>query len=328
MNRLCVWVDDFALEALPELMAGLTEADAMVMRSFGRVPNPAMVAQLGQHRQVALVGGREFGQLVARIELATTTLKVGVVAVLPKGVAAAERLRGPGVVDVLPAATRGAARRVVLMAQVPIVSSGRPRAEPQPLPPLPRPKRAVGDARAVAIASSTGGCWVLAELLRAVPPQQFPVLLAQHLDGEFIGFFAQWLAATTPWRTEVVDGPTALQPGVVYLPAGGRDLCVDREEHAYAAPSASRFVPNADRLFRTFADSFGARATGVVLSGMGSDGAAGLAALVRAGGRALCQSPASAIVPSMPESAMRAAPSTLALPPELLGNALLLDLTA
>jgi len=59
----------------------------------------------------------------------------------------------------------------------------------------------------------------------------------------------------------------------------------------------------------------GERATGVVLSGMGADGAGGLAEIARRGGRALCQAPASAVVPSMPESALRKTPSALALPP-------------
>src|SRR5690606_7435101 len=150
----------------------------------------------------------------------------------------------------------------------------------------------------------------------------FPVLLAQHLDGEFVDFFAQWLSTVTQWRTHVVEEPGALEPGVVYLPGGARDLCVDREEHALAAASQSRSLPNADRPLIPCAEVFGPRATGIVLSGMGSDGAQGLAAVARHGGRAFCQSPASAIVPSMPESALRVTRGATALSPELLGTAI------
>lgn len=328
MSRTCAWVDDFTLEALPDLVDGLTEAGVMVMRSFSRVPNPAMVGQLADHPQIAMVSGRDFNQLVARIETATTTLRIGVMAVLPLGVEAVTALRGPGVVDVIPARSPGAARRVVLMSKVPIVTGAR--AAPLLRAAAPGGQGGVGparraEARAVAVASSTGGCWVLAELLKSVGAKSFPVLLAQHLDSEFVDFFAQWLQTTTGWRTQVVDAPAALESGVVYLPSGGRDLCVDREQHAYAAASVSRFVPNADRLFTTFAEAFGAKAMGVVLSGMGSDGARGLAEIARRGGRALCQLPGSAIVPSMPESALRAAAGATALPPELLGTALLQD---
>jgi two-component system chemotaxis response regulator CheB len=324
VSRLHVWVDDFATEALPDLVDGLARSDVMVMRSFARVPNPAMVAQLSPHRQVAMIGGRDFNQLVSRIELATTTLKVGVIAVLPKGVEGVAALRGPGVIDVLPANLQQSARRVMLMSSVPIVSGTR--SDPKALRPggAPGPLRVGrGEHRALAIASSTGGCWVLAELLKALPQAGFPVLLAQHLDGEFVGFFAQWLTASTPWRTHVVEEPIALEPGVVYLPAGGKDLCVDREEHAFSAASVSRFVPNADRLLGSCADVFGARVTGIVLSGMGSDGAQGLAAVARHGGRAFCQAPSTAIVPSMPESALRLTRGATALSPELLGTAVL-----
>jgi two-component system, chemotaxis family, protein-glutamate methylesterase/glutaminase len=79
-------------------------------------------------------------------------------------------------------------------------------------------------------------------------------------------------------------------------------------------------VPCADRLLSSAALA-GGRATGIVLSGMGSDGADGLAAILRAGGRALCQSPESAVVPSMPESALRRASGALALPPAALAAA-------
>ncbi|HYG67880.1 MAG TPA: chemotaxis protein CheB, partial [Anaeromyxobacteraceae bacterium] len=83
----------------------------------------------------------------------------------------------------------------------------------------------------------------------------------------------------------------------------------------------SRFVPSADRLFVS-AGRFGARAAGVVLSGMGTDGAAGLVELVRLGGHGFCQEPASATVPSMPESAARAAPGTAVVAPGELAHAL------
>jgi two-component system chemotaxis response regulator CheB len=77
-------------------------------------------------------------------------------------------------------------------------------------------------------------------------------------------------------------------------------------------------VPCADRLLRTLGGCFGARSTGVVLSGMGSDGAEGLAELVRRGGAAICQTPETAIVPSMPESALRRAPGAIAVLPDQL----------
>jgi chemotaxis response regulator CheB len=106
---------------------------------------------------------------------------------------------------------------------------------------------------------------------------------------------------------------------VAYLPAGGRDLVLDGAV-LRAPPASSRFVPCADRLLASAAER-GARAVGVVLSGMGGDGADGLAAIARRGGRALCQAPSTAVVPSMPEAGLRRAPTALALPPPALAAA-------
>ncbi|HEX9052015.1 MAG TPA: chemotaxis protein CheB, partial [Anaeromyxobacter sp.] len=172
----------------------------------------------------------------------------------------------------------------------------------------------------VAVASSTGGVWVLAALLRELPRDGRAVLVAQHMEPEFVPFFADWLQSASGWRTVLVQDATPLAPGAVYLPGGGRDLVLDREV-LRAMPASSRFVPCADRLLASAAER-GGRATGVVLSGMGGDGAGGLAEIARRGGRALCQAPASAVVPSMPESALRRTPSALALPPPALPGAI------
>jgi two-component system chemotaxis response regulator CheB len=251
--------------------------------------------------------------------------------VLPRGEAAGPELRGPGVVDLIPAGARGAGERVVLMSSVPIVSAGGRRAATAPAlrphgpgshlpggaatPATPAGRR---PERVLAIASSTGGVWVLAELLQGYRPRaSTAALLAQHMDAEFVPFFSDWLASTTPWTTVLVDDAAPLEAGRLYLAAGGRDL-VAEPERVVALPAASRYVPCADRLLRTVATAHGRRARAVVLSGMGADGADGLAEVARCGGRVACQTPASAVVPSMPESALRRCPGAeLAGPGEL-----------
>lgn len=334
MKELAVWVDDFALKALPGLDRELALAPALLLRSFARLPNPSTVGQLGQYRQVAVIGGADFNDVVRRLELATASLRIGVIGVLPAGAAAPQGLRGPGLVDLIPANFPAAAKRIALMADVPIVSgrTGRPDAPLLPARPpepsaapvaLPLATLCCPDGAAFAIASSTGGCWVLAELLRALDGKRVgPVLVAQHLDPEFVGFFARWLESTSGRRTCVVGELTRLDDDAVYLAQGGCDLCVADAQHAVAATASSRFIPSANRLFRTFAEAFGPRGTAIVLSGMGEDGAEGLAAVVRRGGTGLCQLPSTAIIPSMPASAQRAAPGVLALPPESLAVAL------
>jgi two-component system chemotaxis response regulator CheB len=173
------------------------------------------------------------------------------------------------------------------------------------------------DAELLAIASSTGGVWVLAALLRDLRPRDRAVCVAQHLEGEFVPFFAEWLQGVSGWPTVVVDEPLPYTAGVIYVPTGGRDLVVERGR-VTSAPACSRYVPNGDRLLRSAANALGPRAMGLVLSGMGSDGAEGLAELAKQGGRALCQEPSSAVVPSMPETALRKTPGAASAPPERL----------
>lgn len=323
-----VVVDDYALEAVPGLDQELAREGALVMRAFRGIPNPHL---LRRYRGAAVVGGPDRTGLLSRLERATASVAAPVIAILPPGVAATSDLRGPGVVDLVPAGARGVGRRILLMAKVPVVSVGRVPRPPEPparaagAPSTAAPAHEAGpDAGSgaggdvVAIASSTGGVWVLAGLLRDLPPEGRAVLVAQHMESEFVPFFADWLQSASGWRTVLVAGAMPLADGAVYLPAGGQDLVLDGGL-LRALPASSRFVPCADRLLASAA-TIGARATGVVLSGMGSDGAEGLAAIARQGGRVLCQAPATAVVPSMPESALRRTPAAIAvLPPALAG---------
>jgi two-component system chemotaxis response regulator CheB len=351
MSGLTLVVDDYALAALPSLDRDLAQAGAWVMRCFKGLPNPALVRHYGG---AAVIGGPDRYGLLARLEAATTALSAPVIAVLPPGCAPSAELRGPGVVDLVPAGSARAAERVLLMARVPIVSSSRavagrdrpsgrpsaphpappaitpvpspaltPLASPVPAPLAPRATLPAPEpgTELLAIASSTGGVWVLAAMLRDLRPRDRAVVVAQHLEGEFVPFFAEWLQTTSGWPTVVVDDAVPFAPGVVYVPAGGRDLVVEADRVASAA-ACSRYVPNGDRLLRTAAISLGARAVGLVLSGMGSDGADGLAELAKRGGRALCQDPASAVVGSMPESALRRTPSAALAAPEKLAAAI------
>lgn len=323
MSGPTVVVDDFALAALPELERDLARAGAMVMRSFRGLPNPNLLRRFAG---AAVVGGPDRVGLLARLERATAAVAAPVIAVLPRGVDAAPELRGPGVVDLLAAGTRGAAERVLLMARVPIVSGrGGDRGAPTaptfalPGPAVPRP-RSDGAAELVAIASSTGGVWVLAGLLRALPARGRAVLVAQHMEGEFMPFLADWLRSASGWPTLVVSAPVTAAPGAAYLPAPGMDLAVEGGAVRAVRP-ASRYVPSGDRLLRDAAVAAGPDAVGVVLSGMGSDGAEGLAEVARRGGRAVVQDPASAVVPSMPQSALRAVPGARVAGPEGLAPA-------
>jgi two-component system, chemotaxis family, protein-glutamate methylesterase/glutaminase len=333
MTAIAVVLDDHALAAVPGLDAALARAGALVMRAFQGTPNPNLLRKYGG---VVVIGGPDRAGLLARLERATASVAAPVIGILPRGVLASPELRGPGVVDLVPADAPDIARRILLMAAVPVVSAAR---APRPREPARREQTgggavvgggavadgepapaAVGPVDVIAVASSTGGVWVLAALLRELPARGRAVLVAQHMEAEFVPFFAEWLEGASGWRTVLVDAPVPLAPGAAYVAVGGRDLVLDGAV-LRAVPSSSRFVPCGDRLL-TSASGLGARAAGLVLSGMGQDGAAGLAAIARAGGAALCQAPATAVVPSMPESALQRTPAALALPPAALATAL------
>lgn len=348
-KAVAVVVDDYSLHAFPRLEHDLGQAGALVMRCFKGLPNPNLLRRFPQHQGVAVLGGADRAGLVVRLELATSTLKTPVVAVLPERVEPSAGLRGPGVVDLIPAGAAGAAERIVLMARVPIISLGHKEPPPardralgarsfavsapssQARPPFAPGAPAEGknpeSLEVIGVASSTGGVWVLAKLLQDLPQDLgLAVLVAQHMSAEFVGSFCEWLSSVSGWRTIIVDQETPITPGAVFVAAGGLDLCVQGRNVMAGAPS-SRHVPCADRLLKTLALSYGRRATGVVLSGMGSDGAQGLAEIVKGTGRGFCQQPSTAIIASMPESALKAAPAALALSPEALPAALIVGRT-
>jgi chemotaxis response regulator CheB len=324
---VAVVLDDWALAAVPGLDAELARAGALVMRAFQGAPNPNL---LRRYRAAAVVGGPDRAGLIARLERVTTSVAAPVIGILPPGVHPSAELRGPGVVDLVPSTAPNIGRRILLMAAVPVVSVSRaPRADVGRSVPwrpgagaeaAPEEGGPGAPAEVIAVASSTGGVWVLAALLRELPSAGRAALVAQHMEAEFVPFFAEWLEGASGWRTVLVDAPVALAPGAAYVAVGGKDLLLDGAL-VRAAPASSRFVPSADRLLSAVS-RLGARAAGVVLSGMGADGAAGLAEIARAGGGALCQAPATAVVPSMPESALARARGALALPPSALAAAL------
>lgn len=179
----------------------------------------------------------------------------------------------------------------------------------------------------VAVASSTGGAQVLVELMAALPPTQAgPLLIAQHLEPRFVAGFASWLEQSTGWPVLVVEPaqPAPLRAGVAYLPSPGCDLLVQAAPPcACAQPATSPLVPCADVLFTSAAQALGNALDAVVLSGLGEDGAAGLAAVLRCGGRALVQAPTSALMASMPTAALARVPGARALEPAQLAQALL-----
>jgi two-component system chemotaxis response regulator CheB len=161
----------------------------------------------------------------------------------------------------------------------------------------------------VAIAASTGGPRALAEVLPALPADLgAAVIVVQHMPAGFTGGLARRLDDLCALPvTEVKDGEP-LRANQIYLAPGGRHVRVGAVRGVTVleldeSPTMHGVRPAADPLFESVAEAVGERAVGVVLTGMGRDGAAGLASIRAAGGRAIVQDQRTSTIYGMPREA-------------------------
>ncbi|MFP4061747.1 MAG: chemotaxis response regulator protein-glutamate methylesterase [Halochromatium sp.] len=159
------------------------------------------------------------------------------------------------------------------------------------------------------IGASTGGTEAIREVLEQLPAKTPPVLIVQHMPAGFTRSFAERLNRSSPLQvSEAVDGEP-LRPGQAYIAPGDRHLKLARKGRDYVAeldagPEVNRHRPSVDVLFASAARLAGPKATGVLLTGMGKDGAAGLLALREAGALTIAQDEASSAIFGMPREAI------------------------
>ncbi len=174
------------------------------------------------------------------------------------------------------------------------------------------------------MAASTGGPQAIQTVLQALGPDlDVPVLVVQHMSKGFLTGMVGWLDGTCPQAVQLaVDG---VQPtvGTVYIAPEEYHLLVSRSGKLALtkAPPVGGFRPSANTLFESAAQFYGAEAVGAVLTGMGDDGAAGLAALRRRGASTIAQDEASAVVYGMPRAAAASGAAERVLPLDAIGPA-------
>jgi len=163
--------------------------------------------------------------------------------------------------------------------------------------------------RIIAIGASTGGTEAIKEVLMRLPPDTPGIVITQHIPKLFSGAFARRMDACCQLSVcEAEDGQQILR-GHAYVAPGDVHLLVVRDGARYvcrldSGPPVNRHKPSVDVLFRSVAQQAGRNAIGVILTGMGKDGALGLKEMRDAGGRTVAQDEATSIVWGMPGEAV------------------------
>jgi len=214
---------------------------------------------------------------------------------------------------------RRVAESVLLMAEVPVVRRHR-------FSPIRKAPVIAHGAHVdvVGIAASTGGPPALAHVLGSLPRDlPVPLLLAQHIASGFTAGLVRWFGSVCSLRVGIAEDGELPQPGRVYLPPDGCDLEVDGEGQLRVPRSMGLHCPSGNKLLDSIARTFGSRAAGFVLTGMGDDGAQGLLELKRAGGATYAQDEQSSVVFGMPQAAQACGATRELLALESIGPAIL-----
>jgi two-component system chemotaxis response regulator CheB len=165
--------------------------------------------------------------------------------------------------------------------------------------------------RIIAIGSSTGGTEAIREVLMGLPADCPAIVIAQHIPEAFSLPFTRRMDSMAAMSVvEPVDNQQ-IKPGHVYIAPGGKHLLVERDGAHYRCrindgPPVNRHRPSVDVLFRSVAQNVGPNAVGVILTGMGDDGARGLKEMHDAGAPTIAQDEASSVVWGMPGAAVKA----------------------
>ncbi|MFN2441557.1 MAG: chemotaxis-specific protein-glutamate methyltransferase CheB [Thermoanaerobaculia bacterium] len=172
------------------------------------------------------------------------------------------------------------------------------------------PDTAKGPADCIVIGASTGGPPALQVLLQDLRLLPVPIVVAQHMPPVFTRLFAERVDRLSVWKViEGVDGAT-LEPGIVHVAPGGMESTIRRDGSGLRLRVRKRseldlYAPSVNRLFTSASEACGSRLYGVVLTGMGDDGAEGIRLIAQRGGRTIAEDASTAIIFGMPAEAIR-----------------------
>lgn len=198
---------------------------------------------------------------------------------------------------------------------------------PAAAPPVCAEVMAETTDRIIALGTSTGGTQALEAVLRGLPRTVPGIVVVQHMPEKFTAMFAQRLDQVCALEVlEAQDGQRVI-PGRVLIAPGGRHMTLRRSGAQYLVevrdgPPVNRHRPSVDVLFRSVARCAGRNALGVIMTGMGDDGARGLREMFDAGAQTIAQDEASSVVFGMPKEAIRLGAASRILALQSIGPAL------
>lgn len=222
-------------------------------------------------------------------------------------------------------------RTMKLMAELPVVRrTAKPEAKGAPAGGMQSDGlsgwRQKSPVRLIAIGASTGGPPVLKDILHRLPAAfPVPVLVVQHISAGFLPGMVEWMQRACAVRLRIPARGEPVEPGTVYFAPDGVHMGIDARGMILFndEPSEHGVKPSVSVLFRSVATAYGAAAVGVLLTGMGKDGARELLLLREKGALTVVQDEASSVVFGMPGEAVRLGAAQCVLPPAEIARTLL-----
>ena len=200
-------------------------------------------------------------------------------------------------------------KKVKILARVDVLAHQKAMGKPAgPDVALPEPALPAGGKAIVAIAASTGGPRALERIFSRLPAGfPVPIVVSQHVADGFTEGMAEWLNSSTTLEVVMARRGDILKPGKVYLNPSESTLKITRQGSVLLTPGdpAQVYHPSCNAMLGSVAASFGPRAVGLILTGMGDDGVAGMKAIKAAGGFTLAQDEKTSIVYGMNGVAVR-----------------------
>jgi two-component system, chemotaxis family, protein-glutamate methylesterase/glutaminase len=227
-------------------------------------------------------------------------------------------------------------RRIKLLAKVRVVTHLRGRRAATTRAPVTRPggeliglptlrsRRLIQPTGPViVIGASTGGPRVIQQILRGLPPSfGAPILIVQHIADSFVAGMIDWLNSSSPLPVRLATDGLPLTPGEAVMAPERRNLLLGASDIVQLSAQNLAQHTSIDQTMRSVARACGARGVGVLLTGMGDDGAAGLRAIRDAGGATFAQSQESCTVFGMPRAAIALNAAQQVLAPDAIADAL------